>query len=337
MRTNSPMVSVIAPCYNAENYIGRFIDCMLSQSYTDWELILVDDKSTDRTISIIQSKSSVDERIKLYIRDREPKGADTCRNIGQSSCIGKYFIVFDADDYFESFCLEQRVEFMENNPELDYATFRGVSKYEEDEDTVVRKWGEKPSKDLSICFLEADYPFGVWNNIYKSKTMKEHLWDEQLKVYMDFDYLITVALGNYKHAFATNSRPDYVYYLGHSNAITASYISAEKYESTKYLFEKTIDALGENNHQLKAFQLFYLLQYERIIKSNNEEQEKDFYEFWKKSLNSISGKRINYIHKLAKNNRKKKGKLYATNMKYMLLLLFHAKDIGDRIVKKLKR
>ena len=94
-----PILSVIIPCYNNGNLLKEMIDCCIQQTFDDWELIIVDDQSTDNfTQKLVKDYVAKENRIKFLIRNRLPKGSVTCRNIGLYSSLGKYIIHFDADD-----------------------------------------------------------------------------------------------------------------------------------------------------------------------------------------------------------------------------------------------
>ena len=93
-----PQLSVIIPCYNNGPLLSEMINCILRQTYDDWELIVVDDGSTDDTPAIVGNFAANDSRIRLVQRDREPKGSATCRNIGFDHSRGRYIKHLDADD-----------------------------------------------------------------------------------------------------------------------------------------------------------------------------------------------------------------------------------------------
>src|SRR5690554_6036808 len=94
---DQPLVSIIIPVFNRANLIGETLDSVLTQCYSNWECIVIDDGSTDHTIEIINGFCIKDYRFKLFIRNREPKGAPTCRNIGLSIANGQYINFFDSD------------------------------------------------------------------------------------------------------------------------------------------------------------------------------------------------------------------------------------------------
>lgn len=91
------MISVIIPIYNKQRFIGRCIESVLSQTYTDWELLLIDDGSTDASAERIQSYLA-DQRIRYIYK--ENGGVSSARNRGIKEAKGEWIIYIDADDYF---------------------------------------------------------------------------------------------------------------------------------------------------------------------------------------------------------------------------------------------
>lgn len=105
---NKVSVSIISPVYNRAEIIIDTINSIQNQTYTFWEFIIVDDGSTDCTIDVIKEFSQSDERILLIERDRLPKGAPTCRNIGYENASGDYIIFLDSDDILFPDALKNR-------------------------------------------------------------------------------------------------------------------------------------------------------------------------------------------------------------------------------------
>ena len=104
-------ISAIVPVYNSENYVGRCIESVLSQTYQDWELILVDDGSIDKSLKILKDYEKKDCRIKVI--HQENKGPGIARNTGIKQALGEYIVFIDSDDvitkdYFE--LLSQKTE-----------------------------------------------------------------------------------------------------------------------------------------------------------------------------------------------------------------------------------
>ena len=94
-----PTLSIILPVYNKEVYVKRCILSILQQSYTDFELIIINDGSTDSSETEIQNAVLSDSRVKLY--RYENAGVSTARNRGIAHATGKYLLFIDADDWIE--------------------------------------------------------------------------------------------------------------------------------------------------------------------------------------------------------------------------------------------
>ena len=103
-----PVVSVVMPTYNTEKYIREAVSSIENQTLRDWELLVVDDCSTDHTYEILQKLAQEDARIKI-IRNQTNCGAAMSRNIAFSQCSGKYVALLDSDDLWEPEKLEKQV------------------------------------------------------------------------------------------------------------------------------------------------------------------------------------------------------------------------------------
>lgn len=103
-----PVVSVVMPAYNTEKYIREAVSSIENQTLRDWELLVVDDCSTDHTYEILQKLAQEDARIKI-IRNQTNCGAAMSRNIAFSQCSGKYVALLDSDDLWEPEKLEKQV------------------------------------------------------------------------------------------------------------------------------------------------------------------------------------------------------------------------------------
>ena len=90
-------ISVIIPVYNAENYVSRCIESVLAQTYNDWQMILVDDGSKDKSLEICQKYADADNRISVM--HQENAGPGIARNAGIAEASGSYVVFIDSDDY----------------------------------------------------------------------------------------------------------------------------------------------------------------------------------------------------------------------------------------------
>jgi glycosyltransferase involved in cell wall biosynthesis len=119
-----PLVSIITPCYNGAQYLQRFLDSILSQTYCHIELIFVNDGSTDNTETILLSykKTFENKGIKLVYISQENKGLGEAINAGLKKVTGKYLCWPDADDYLEPESVELRLQVLERFPEFAVVT-----------------------------------------------------------------------------------------------------------------------------------------------------------------------------------------------------------------------
>ena len=125
----NPLVTVFIPLYNTEKYIRESLESILNQTYSNLEILIVDDGSTDQSINIVNSFT--DPRIRL-IKNSENKGIPYTRNVGLNEANGKYMVIMDSDDVALPNRVERQVEFLEENPDIDvvgsfYEIFGGKS------------------------------------------------------------------------------------------------------------------------------------------------------------------------------------------------------------------
>lgn len=113
------LVSVITPLYNAEKYIAQTIEGVISQTYKNWEMIIVDDCSTDNSRNIVKNYQNKDNRIKLIKLEANFGGPARPRNIGIENAKGKYIAFLDADDVWLPHKLEKQIAYLEENSDID--------------------------------------------------------------------------------------------------------------------------------------------------------------------------------------------------------------------------
>jgi len=109
---SQPLVSIITPAYNCSKVISETIESVLSQEYENWEMIIVNDASTDNTQKIIEKYTNLDARIKLYKLEIN-SGSATAKNYAIKKSHGKYIAFLDADDLWEKKKLKIQIEYME--------------------------------------------------------------------------------------------------------------------------------------------------------------------------------------------------------------------------------
>ncbi|MCQ2211391.1 MAG: glycosyltransferase [Paludibacteraceae bacterium] len=118
------LVSIIMPAYNTEKYISESIQAVLNQTYTNWELLIVDDCSTDSTTAVVESIK--DPRIHL-LKNEHNSGAAVSRNYALREARGRWIAFLDSDDLWDATKLEKQITFMEaNNYAFSYTSYEEI-------------------------------------------------------------------------------------------------------------------------------------------------------------------------------------------------------------------
>ena len=117
MKSNPPSVSVILTVYNRAEYLDRCINSLLNQSFTDWELIAVDDGSSDKSLAVLREFKVKNPEFKII--SHQNMKLPLSRNKGIELSKGKYITFLDSDDEYEKDHLIKRVNYMNKHPEID--------------------------------------------------------------------------------------------------------------------------------------------------------------------------------------------------------------------------
>lgn len=126
------LVSIITPAFNSESFIAETINSVISQTYQNWEMIIVDDCSTDNTKNIIRSFQEKDDRIRL-IENETNKGSAYSRNLALRNATGRWIAFLDSDDLWLPEKLEKQIEFMtKNNYRFSYTKYSEIDENSND-------------------------------------------------------------------------------------------------------------------------------------------------------------------------------------------------------------
>ena len=140
MNENKPLISVIMPVYNGERFLKEAVESIIAQTYENWELLIVDDGSADKSVQIAEAYAEKDGRIKLYKNDSSEHGPGIARNYGIERISGKYAYFIDADDWIEKDLFEGTVALAEET-EADIVPFG----------YIIEDGGKSIKKKLSPC------------------------------------------------------------------------------------------------------------------------------------------------------------------------------------------
>lgn len=168
MQNTKPLVSIIMPAYNASRYIAGSIQSVLHQTYANWELLVVNDGSTDDTGQIINRIS--ESRIRYF--EQQNSGASAARNLALEEMKGQFFCFLDADDQLPDYSLELRVQSLLKSPEVDLLD-GGVMIMDENMDETINVYWPSHYGKIAHLFIRVDdnYFFGPNLMIRNKGTM----------------------------------------------------------------------------------------------------------------------------------------------------------------------
>jgi len=125
------LVSIITPIYNGERFLSETIESVLRQTYSDWEMIIINDGSRDRSEAIARSYAEKESRIRVLVQ--ENKGSAAARNNGIRQARGRYIALLDADDLWEPWFLEHQIKLMkEHSCQLVYGAHKRINEQGEE-------------------------------------------------------------------------------------------------------------------------------------------------------------------------------------------------------------
>lgn len=220
-------VSIIVPVFNKQDFLLETIASVEKQSYQNWELILVDDHSTDHSFKIASEKAAQSEKIIHLQNAKGKKGGSICRNIGIGQCSGEYILFLDADDIIQPNCLADRIAALESKKNLDFGVFPMGIFFEKIGDRSF-KWDDF-SGNILQRFLAHDLPWTALSVLWKTKTIQKLNGFQEEFVRLQDVELHTRALldGSIRYACFSNDEPD-CYYRTDQNRIETEFADYKK-------------------------------------------------------------------------------------------------------------
>lgn len=198
------LVSVITPSYKSERFISQTIESVLDQTYTKWEMIIVDDLSPDNSNEIVEKYCKKDSRIKL-IKLNKNSGPAVARNRAIEESNGRYISFLDADDLWKSEKLEKQIKFMQDKDcSLSYSAYETMSEEGVFDNNIINPPLKLSYKDLlksnHIGCLTAIYDTQKVDKIFMPLIDKRQDYGLWLKILRktDFAYGIGESLAAYR-------------------------------------------------------------------------------------------------------------------------------------------
>lgn len=252
-KNNQPFVSIGIPFYNSEKFLADAINSVLKQSYTNWELILMDDGSSDTSLDIASKFESLDERITL-VSDGKNRGLPARLNQLSNLARGTYYARMDADDLMFPNRIKEQVTYLEKHQEVDLVGSGIVSIDNENNIIGIRR--NRFYKGFTLKDVLVSTWCGHPTITGKTKWFKSNPYDEQMKRAQDYELWIrTIEKSNFVLLGE--------YFLFYREASTPS---LKKYkESTEFslkIFWKNRKKIGKfDTFKLSVNKLFKLLIY----------------------------------------------------------------------------
>lgn len=245
---NTPLISIIIPVYNAEKFLKRCIDSILNQSFKDFELILVNDGSTDSSGEICDFYGDHDERVRVFhLRNGGPSRA---RNQGMDQARGKYITFIDADDYVNDHFSDTANKVRLEDYDIIVVPFSVVDTTEKSIQLYQYKetsFSKSEKKDMFLKEIWLGEPlFGsCWNKWYKKSIIYKSNLRFNHKFYIAEDYLFNLHFYRECQSAILVSFP-YYHYVQHGDSVT-SRIYYNRFEIAKTVYEESLKLLSDVN------------------------------------------------------------------------------------------
>ena len=311
-------VSVIVPIYNAEKYLHKCIDSLIEQSFLDYEILLIDDGSTDSSGEICDKYMEVNKIIKVF--HQENRGVSSARNCGIKNAMGKYIMFVDSDDYIDKEMIKRHHEMMEEHVDLTVSSFeticdKSIGKTFMPNDLYTSK---RYMDDMSKGVFREMCAGVPWGKMFRKAILDTH----------DIRFIEGVSLGEdtcfnmeylrYCRNIATSEDVLYSHVIQNSDSLGSKF-HEESYEWCKMAFEyrvKTLQIVGcteETYNRFVGIYINYIMG--NVIKSIRKSSKESA---------------INVIKKAKKDEYLLKGETLSLPKKSRVLWLFikNGKNIG---------
>lgn len=274
------LISIIVPVYNAENFLAKCIESVLAQTYQKYELILIDDGSTDSSWKIINTYSDNYEKVK-GIRTRNG-GPNCARKRGVELASGEFVMFIDADDYVDKSICDQLIQSI-NIHETDIVIPRLMKTLDGIDIGVIGRWPQKKYSgvftaenmiDLNV-FYRANMPLGLVANLYRTRILKKifEIADQKILFSEDFSCHILALLDSKSVYFLDECL---YYYRQNSDSIMHTHKNSN-FESEKYLYRFLMPELRKRKVSSKVYkQLEWIIIFSLLVGGYECFKEKSF-------------------------------------------------------------
>ena len=251
----NPTVSIIVPVYNAKNYLQRCIDSILHQEYTDYELFLVDDGSTDGSGDICDAYAAADARITVI--HKENTGVSDSRNLAISQARGTYLQFLDSDDWITPDATKLFVRAAtEHDCDLVIADFYRVVGERVSHKGDIEDNGVLTREEFAAHMMEnpADFYYGVlWNKLYRRDLVEKYHLHMDVSVSWCEDFLFNLEYILHANVFYALQAPVY-YYVKTKGSLASQGLSITKTVKMKFMVFEYYNEFYKNVYDEKVYE-----------------------------------------------------------------------------------
>ncbi len=216
----SDLISIVTPSYNSKDFIKNTIDSVISQTYTNWEMIIVDDCSKDNSVEIIKDLIKNEKRIILICLDKNI-GAAMARNKALELANGNYIAFLDSDDIWYKRKLEKQIKFMQdNNYEISFTSYETINK-----EGKLNNHKINAVKNLNLEQYLKNTIIGFSTSMINKSFIKEEIKFLNIRIRQDTNLWITLLKYGYT---AYGLENNLVKYRIHANSISSNKVKAAK-------------------------------------------------------------------------------------------------------------
>ncbi|OZG64364.1 glycosyltransferase family 2 protein [Bifidobacterium eulemuris] len=248
--TADPKISVIMPVFNAAYHLQKSIESILNQDYTNWELLLIDDGSTDTSAQICESYARADSRIIFF--HKKNNGVSSARNLGLTKAQGDYISFVDPDDYISPSFLSSLYKAVESKKNcIGICNYNIVhtdgekKRYELPPAYILRDEVISPTEALSeILKSDGEFCGHAWDKLFPRQIISQISFDEGIDCFEDLLFCVEAILNS--SAICLTNRANYFYVQHDSSILNRKY--SRKYFTSFYALEKIRTELEESEY-----------------------------------------------------------------------------------------
>ena len=246
---NKPMISVIVPVYNAEKYLQRCVDSILKQSFTDFEVLLIDDGSHDRPGELCDEYGDKDNRVRVF--HKENGGVSSARNVGLDNALGDWLAFVDSDDEITSSYLSSMVSYIDDDVSLivSNCTIVKCGKYYKSHVTMINE--TISTNEMLVKLLNGvNIRNEVWAKLFKRSFVGKERFPSDIRIGEDLLFLISCCYNSPKMNALFLSNTEYHYFQYEVSAMRIRTDRTTEYE--KLIKEVMFRLKNFNDEKAKA-------------------------------------------------------------------------------------